>query len=51
MCMGLSPIHSQTGLDLPLAPETGILVLVVALFVCAVIAYDIYRYHWVKEGS
>ena len=50
-CMGLPLIHSGTGLNLPLAPETGVAVLGAGLVVLTVLAYDIYRQHYAGEGS
>ncbi|MBX0322212.1 hypothetical protein EGH21_04100 [Halomicroarcula sp. F13] len=47
--MGLSPIHSRTGLDLPLAPDTGAVFLAIGVLVVLVIGYDIYQEHYSSE--
>lgn len=48
--MDLVSLHSRTGLDLPLNPETGAIILGVGLLVLVIITYDMYRQHWI-EGS
>lgn len=44
-------MHSQSGLNLPMQPETGAVVLGVGFVVVAIVAYDIYRQHWRAEGG
>jgi hypothetical protein len=39
-------LHAQPGQDLPVAPETGAIVLAIGLVVLTIIAYDIYTQHW-----
>ncbi|MFW6435215.1 MAG: hypothetical protein ACOCY1_02440 [Halovenus sp.] len=43
-------LHAQQGQDLPVAPETGVVVLAIGLVVLTVIVYDIYTQHW-RGGS
>lgn len=45
--MSLASLHS--GLDLPLQPETGAVILGIGLVVLVVITYDIYRQHWMER--
>lgn len=47
--MVTGPILSQTGLDLPMQPGTGAVILGVGLIIVAIVAYDIYRQHWQTE--
>ncbi|QIO21903.1 hypothetical protein [Haloarcula sp. JP-L23] len=47
--MGLTPIHSRTGIDLPLSPDAGAMFLAIGVVVVAVITYDIYRQHYRSE--
>lgn len=48
----LTPIiHSESGLNLPFPPDLGATVLGVGVVVLFVIAYDIYRQQWLKEGG
>lgn len=47
--MGLSPIHSRTGLDLPLPPDIGAVFLAIGVVVVLVIGYDIYSQHYRSE--
>lgn len=44
-------MHSRTGLDLPLSPDTGAVVLALGVVVLAVITYDAYRQYWAGEGQ
>jgi len=44
--MALPVMHSQSGLNLPVAPETGAAILGFGVVVLSVIAYDIYRQHY-----
>jgi hypothetical protein len=39
-------MHSESGLNLPVPPETGAAILGLGFVVLAVIAYDIYRQHY-----
>lgn len=45
-CMLGTSLHARPGQDLPVAPETGAIVLAIGVVVLTVIAYDIYRQHW-----
>lgn len=42
------PGHSQPGLDLPIGPETGVMILGIGFVVLLIVTYDFYRQHWME---